>query len=289
LVALLGSGAEAAWLAGDLEGAERLSTAGLNIQTNASGADQRGRCWSAAAAIALFRGDFHTARQHWVSAAGASEQPAPNFAGAALAAGYAEDEPGATELIAQAERTEAQRPCPSHRAFNAYVRGEIAASSDQSIARQWYTAAIEIAKGCGAGFVEGVATVGLASLSSTAGDTMAAAHSYLLLLDYWTRTGNATQLWTTVRNVAQLLAAQGRHDEAALLLAAANESASAATLTGKDLSAARQQEMDLGRLLGPVTMRSLREEAAGLGPVAAAQAARQTLASLVDGTPHNSA
>lgn len=281
-LAILGSGAEAAWLAGEPERADQLIRAGLEVVTGAAEPDQGRRLWSAAAALALFRGDFRTSREHWMKAASIADQPAPHLAGAALAAAYAGDAPGAADLLHRASLAEAERPCLSHRAFNAYVHGEMVAGSDRGLARQMYTTGVEIARECGAGFVEGVATVGLASVWRASGDPDAAAQGYLLLLDYWGRTGNATQLWTTVRNVARLLTDRGRHREAALLLAAADASVSAPTLTGKDAELAGQQQKELEQILGHEVMDALRDEATGLDPGAAARTARGALASSVE-------
>lgn len=280
VVEILGGAAEAAWLVGDPQLADRLSQEGLRLKPGSCGPDYRRRCWSAAAALALFRGEFLTAKAHWLEAAGIADQPAPDLAGAALAAGYGGDVRDATELLERARRAESAQPCMSHRAFNFYVEGEISAERDPVLAGEAYTAAVDVAHRCGAAFIAGVATVGLASVWSASGDVAGAAHGYLLLLDYWNETGNATQLWTTVRNIARLLTDHGRHRDAALLVAAADRSTSASVLTGEDAARAERQQRQLADALGPEALGRIRDEAMGVTAKTAAKLARDALAAL---------
>ena len=182
-VAALGSAAEASWLLGDLAGARLLAQRGVQLaaQPGSSQSDQAHRCWSATAAVALFQADFAGARAAWLNAAATSTWPAGHLAGAALAAGYAGDRPGADQLLTQARDANARTPSLADRAFIHYVSAEIATEPQEAVAE--YTRAAELARRCGASFVEGVATVGLASTRSSLGQTGEAASHYAQLFE----------------------------------------------------------------------------------------------------------
>ena len=74
------------------------------------------------------------------------------------------------------------------RDFLEYVAGEVA--TDRRVAVASYTRAIELARTCGASFVEGIATVGLATVWTSVGEVSRAAEAFLWLLDYWPVSGN---------------------------------------------------------------------------------------------------
>ena len=126
-------------------------------------------------------------------------------------------------------------PVSSNHAFITYVEGELLAVDDPSTALSSYVAAVEEANRVGASFVAGVASVALASARARTGDPAAAAAAYRGLLDYWRTTGHGPQLWTTARNAAALLVAQGHTREAALLLARADATPQA-TAVGPDIA-----------------------------------------------------
>lgn len=237
-VAVRASAAEASWLLGDLAGAARLARAAIE----AGGDDpQVVSAWSASAAVALFRGDHARAAQDWAVAAALAPLPSPYLASGALALGYAGDTPGAHALLDEADDALRLGPSPSHRAWVQYVAGELIAASDPGTAVGHYTAAVDLARSCGAGFVEGVAAVGLAAARAARGDVRAAAEDYVGLLRYWSGTGNLTQLWTTVRDAAVLLDAHGSADAAGLLLRAAGSADAASALVG--MAAQRVREI----------------------------------------------
>jgi len=61
---------------------------------------------------------------------------------------------------------------------------------------------------------------------------------YRDVVDYFARTGNWTHLWTSLRNLAQLLRRLGDHEPAALLAAAADQAPDAPALgPSPDISA----------------------------------------------------
>lgn len=101
---------------------------------------------------------------------------------------------------------------------------------------------------------------------------------YLLLLDYWDPTGDATQLWTTVRGVARLLADHGRDAEAALLLAAADASPATAALSGEDAFSTHLLWSRPEKAFGSAGLGEARSAAAGIGRSRLVAVARQALA-----------
>ena len=68
-----------------------------------------------------------------------------------------------------------------------------------------YGRAVELARRSGATFLVGVATVGLLSVRVAAGRIREALTGYREVVDYFAGTGNWTHLWTTLRNLADLL------------------------------------------------------------------------------------
>ena len=112
--------------------------------------------------------------------------------------------------------------CGSHHAFVAYVHGELCAATQPAESIPYYVEAIAEAARVGCNFIEGVARVSLASARSRTGDLSGAAEGFAHLIDFWRRTGQTTQLWTTARNAAELLSRVDRPQTAALLLICAD-------------------------------------------------------------------
>ena len=274
--AVLGSAAESSWLLGDLEEAERLARQGLRVAEE-SGAEETltRRSWSALAVVALFRADFDTSRARWLRAASLGDDPSPQLATAAMASGYAGDRESAAQLLAQAREANERVPSVGNRAYNHYAAGEIAVEPQRAVRE--YTVARELARSCGATFVEGVATVGLASVLTTTGDVTEAAGGFLMLLDYWPVTGNQTQLWTTVRNAALLLLDVGRVETAALLLASADAAGSASSVGGASGSRVTLASERLQELMGPSGLAAVRARAGTLDVADVLRLAREEL------------
>lgn len=107
---------------------------------------------------------------------------------------------------------------PTHRAFAAYVSGEIEnAGGRPDRAEEDYTLAMDLATSAGATFVVGIAAVGLQTLRADAGRVTEALSGYREVIDYWDRAGNRTQQWVTLRNLADLLHQLGQEDLAVFL------------------------------------------------------------------------
>ncbi|HEV7757953.1 MAG TPA: hypothetical protein VGO78_03150, partial [Acidimicrobiales bacterium] len=105
-----------------------------------------------------------------------------------------------------------------------YAAGEVVGDADPDRARRHIDAALHLALDSGCWFVAGVAGVTSASLEARHGDPGRAAASYRQLLDLWRRGALRPIESTMLRGVAELLAATGHADTAALLHGAVTSS-----------------------------------------------------------------
>jgi len=105
-----------------------------------------------------------------------------------------------------------------------YTAGEVVGDSDPERARRHIDAALHWALGSGCWFVAGTAGVTSASLEARHGDPGRAAASYRQLLELWRRGALRPIESTMLRHVAELLAATGNADTAALLHGAVTSS-----------------------------------------------------------------
>jgi tetratricopeptide (TPR) repeat protein len=217
------------------------------------------------ATVALFAGEFEEAARWWLERAVIDQPPGNRTHGlayAGLALGYAGQFERARRLAAEAV-TEAERlGSPGAIARACYVRGEIEHAARSGQADAWLERAVAAAEAAGASFFAGVATVTLASSQARAGDPATAADLYRRLVAQWLRTGTWTQLWTALRNAAELLLA--RDDPTVVeIWAGAHADPQAATL-GTDAAAreARLRAEVVGRL-GAARVEELEARAAG--------------------------
>ncbi|MEE3851595.1 BTAD domain-containing putative transcriptional regulator [Gordonia sp. LSe1-13] len=224
---VVAAAAEATYHQGDFVRAEQLATSAL---TAADGADK----WVGLAVLSvvdLARGAWDDCVEHALAAAALTD--GRDLLGiAALARAYSGDLAGARRLNA---RGAAKAVSPSMRSWAAYVDGEIAGcAGDGDAAQAYYLTSIDLAEQCGATFLVGVASVGLQSARATSGRTDEALRGYRDVIDYFTRTGNWTHLWTTLRNLAGLLHDLGDATTASLLLDAADTAPDAPTVAGAE-------------------------------------------------------
>jgi len=215
---VLGTAARAAWQRGELDAAQRLVDHALRLATNDVEAT---RAIDVIGTLALFGGDLGLARESYLAAAAGRPDYASLPTSAALAAIYAGERQEAERLLERAEELAREGHSLTDRAYYLYARGELEAQHDPVAALQAYGEAIELARESGAGFVEGIASVGLVRLWTSTGQIDQALHGFRWLLEHWRRGGSWIQQWTTLRNLAYLLIEVGDHGTAALLLAAA--------------------------------------------------------------------
>ena len=215
--AVLGTAAEAAYHRGDHARAERLGRAGLERATDEASSWY---CTLPLAVAALARGAYAEVVERCLATAERGIRVDETLVAAALATAYAGDLDRARELHA---RGHAAAVSPSMRAWSAYVAGEIeSVAGHAEAAERHYRRAVDLARGSGATFLVGVATVGLLALHGTAGRVGEALHGYRDVVDYFARTGNWPHLWPALRNLADLLRRIGDPDPAAVLDAAAD-------------------------------------------------------------------
>jgi predicted ATPase len=226
--AVLGAAARSAWRQGELDEAQRLGTACIELADGPAAAF-RGR--EALGAVALFRGDLAAACDAWLTSGRESGDGTKYLAPAALCAGYAGDEARARTLLDRAFVDIASRGVVSHLGFAHYTAAELAAADDPDAAIEHYGRAIELARRSGASFIEAIASVGLVGLWAAAGQVRRALEGYRRLLVDLRRSGHWTQLWTTLRNLAAPLAEAGEPAGAALVLRAADLAPEAALVS----------------------------------------------------------
>lgn len=118
--------------------------------------------------------------------------------------------------------------------FAAYVAAEVAAAADPAAAIPLLADAARHADRVGNAFSAGLATVAQVAALTRLGRGGAALDLLGPLVERWLRLAVWPQLWTTLRILAELLAASDRPETAALLLAAADQAPSAPRVTGAD-------------------------------------------------------
>ncbi|MEM8902582.1 MAG: winged helix-turn-helix domain-containing protein [Actinomycetota bacterium] len=153
----------------------------------------------------LFTGDLPVAISAW-DRAGASPLRFDDRANAALCHAYAGDADEAARRLAVVRAEVEVEGGPSDLAWVDYVTGEIRAVTDPRAAVPWLEAAVDRAEETGGAFIGGVAGVTLCTAMVASGRTDAAAGRYRDLITHWLRSGTWTQLWTTLRNAAVLVA-----------------------------------------------------------------------------------
>jgi hypothetical protein len=210
---------------GELDEASRLARAVIEL-----GADDWpvGRAQHALAMASLFGGDPAAAAEHWlVMDERIGTMRGHNYA--ALCAAYMGDVDRAWELLGEvASKLGDGAPVQVEIAYY-FISGEVAKIAADPAARELLERAVGLATEQECWFTAGVAQVTLVSLLVEDGDVMAAAESYIALIDRWLRAGTWPQLWTTLRNVADI---PGEFDDETRLaiLAAADHDAQAPVL-----------------------------------------------------------
>lgn len=225
---VLASASSAAWLRGELDRCDLLAERALALEP--------GQTWGlgSLAVTAMFRARYDDAIGLLERGATSGRLRPTWWATAGLAAGYAGDLDRADALVAREHARLVDDPRPTHTAYVRHVAGELAAlRGEHDVAAAELAAAVETSRGVGSTFVEGLASVGLASAWAASGRTAAAAEGYRELLGRWQRAGSWTQLWTTARNAAALLADHGHAELALTVLEAADRSPRSASLSDR--------------------------------------------------------
>lgn len=215
--AVWGVAAESAYHRGALDLAEHRARTGLALAADRTDAWQ---CYFAQAVVGLARGEFERAIEASQAATALPGGPRESFGVGALAHAYAGRLERARDLN---DAVLAHAGAPSGRSWAHYVAGEIDSLEGHfDAAAGHYRSAIDVGRQAGATFLVGVATVGLLSVRVAAGRVGDALAGYREVIDYFAGTGNWTHLWTTLRNLADLLDRLGDPEPASVLRAAAD-------------------------------------------------------------------
>ncbi|MDX2379707.1 MAG: winged helix-turn-helix domain-containing protein, partial [Acidimicrobiia bacterium] len=181
-----------------------------------------GRAEHALAMASLFAGDPASAAEHWL----AMDERIGTMRGhcyAALCAGYQGNIDRAWELLGVVGATlGAATPVQVEIAYY-FISGEVAKIARDPAARELLERAVALATEHETWFTAGVTQVTLVSLLVEDGDVVAAAESYIELIDRWLRTGTWPQLWTTLRNVADIPGEFDDETRLTILLAAEHD------------------------------------------------------------------
>ena len=210
--AALATASDFAWLQGDLAMATELATSAVAC---AHDEDGRARALIALSVAELSHGNFPAAAEMALLAAELTARPEHCRMVAALATGYAGDLDAAAAVNAMVVPPGGI----TQRAEWEYTAAELASIGGRHRdAEQHYRNAIELASSVGSSFVVGIASVGLLTVLRSTGRHADALHGYRDVLEYWQQAGNWIQAWTTLRNLASLLAELGDDDSARRLL-----------------------------------------------------------------------
>src|SRR5690606_24663600 len=165
-----------------------------------------------------------------------------------LARAYADD-PTATDH-AEALLAEVGDDATPLGAYAWYCAGEADLAADRARARRRYERAVELARRTGAAFVTGLAGAAAASIDARDGDPDAAARAFRGLIDHWRRAGMWATQWTMLRAIAGLLARQGKHEDAAVLVGAVRATDAGHRIFGADQAALDELDRLLRAVLG---------------------------------------
>jgi len=246
----LGTGAIAACESGDFAQANDLGTQALRL---AADPVERYLALVALGVASLRQGDHSASTQYWERLAADEEvsagHRAEGFASLALLACFGGDSQAAQRHAAQARLAAAASGSGAFRAFASYAAGETALLENPQAAIGLLRAAADEAAATGAGQVVTVALIALVSALTRHQRHDEALAVFPSLLEQARRNGEWPYIWTALRIGAELLAASGQPETAALLLAAARHAPSAPAVTGADVARYRDLEHDLERQL----------------------------------------
>jgi ATP/maltotriose-dependent transcriptional regulator MalT len=170
--------------------------------------------------------------------------------GLAQARVYAGDVQAGSAFAEEQYRIAVRLGNPSMLALALYDQAEALATSEPEQAQVYYQRAIGFAVTGGSSFIEGIATVGLASLLGRSGRPETALPLFRAIIDRWHDMGIWQHQWTTLRNLVQLLVRTDCHEDAAVLLGAIAAAATAAPAFGSDADRMAQAGRTLEEVLG---------------------------------------
>ena len=226
----LTSGAQRAYLAGDLAGALDLAQRAVDAAAATAPTD-RLFAFDILSDVLLSAGRLEesaaAARRIVIAAeeAGDTHGTVVGYVNQAIAAAYGGRFPDAETLWRQV--SDVGPASPSDEGWVAYTEGEVVLDRDPARALAALDRAITLADSVGNRFLGGVARVSACSLRARAGDPAGAREAFAGVVEYWRRRGSRLQQLTTLRNLVVLLEREGSSGEAAVLLGAVDANATA--------------------------------------------------------------
>lgn len=239
LPAVLGAAAMAEWQRGDLTEGGRLARSGIDAAARLGDPAGSSLPYSALADVALFSGDPRGSRRLAGQARARAErngQPIDQVyarVGEAMAAAYGDDPQGAVPAADEAIGVAEASGSPIATAWACYAGGEVRLDTDPDRALALLERAVAVSATTGERMVAGAAQLSALSLRcrlDQPGDQDLTA--YHGLIEHWRQLGAWTPLWTTVRNLVELLVQRGDDRTAARLLGAAEASSTASPTYG---------------------------------------------------------
>ncbi|WP_203755728.1 AfsR/SARP family transcriptional regulator [Catellatospora bangladeshensis] len=179
-----------------------------------------------------------------------------------LARTYAGDPDGGLAIAREQLRVTRAIGNPTLLAWALYSAAEARSGSDPAEAARLYAEAVALAWSVGGAFTATIAEVGLAALLTRSGEYTAAAGAFRRCVDQWHRLQIWHHQWTTLRNLVQLLARTGAHEDAAVLLGALGAADTAAY--GSDAADLTAAAKTLTAALGPAAYQAAADAGAAL-------------------------
>ena len=261
----LAAGAAAALHQGDIDAVEDLAAAALERVTTT---DERALALLTLAVAGVYRGQHDRCAGRLEELLAVPGVPMgfrmDAEATAVLIACYAVISPPHAGSWNDATVTAEVAGASAYRAFVTYAAGEVALAAGERSAIEVLRAAVDEAEACAASQVAEVARIALVSAHVRLGHRRDALDVFPALIDDLRRMSNWTQLWTSLRILAELLAEAREDHTSALLLSAASMAPAAPALTGADVARYNELHSQLSERLGPNVIAQISELAAAL-------------------------
>ncbi|HSK60093.1 MAG TPA: BTAD domain-containing putative transcriptional regulator [Actinomycetospora sp.] len=238
---------------GEREAARALARRGLTAACDPAG---RADVLETLAVLDIYEGRLADSRRHGATAVATARRCGDAYRAqwsshvTALAATYAgdRDTPELIEAVVVGARDLGN---PSQVAWAAYLQGEALLDRDPQRAAGLLDEAIALAAPVGNHFVHGVSLVSAGSAGGRSSDPHAAIAPFRDAIDHWSRAGDRTHQWTTLRNLVEVLARIGADEAAAVVLAAGAASPVAPPVFGVGAERLAGAERSLRQRLGP--------------------------------------
>jgi predicted ATPase/class 3 adenylate cyclase len=217
--AACGSAAMLAVLRGDLPLARELAERGLDAAPEPND-PRRFNALEALSEVASFEGRLDETLEFMQAIRQISDDPFEQtriLPGESLALTYSGDVDGGVAAARQLQRAAEEIGNPTLRAWGYYTEGEALMQRDPTRALALLEEAIAVAATVDSRFLVGVAQVSASSVRARHGDALMALTSFRQLVEQWRRDEHGTQLWTTLRTVADIFARLDALEAAAVL------------------------------------------------------------------------